>query len=271
VSRHHPFHRFVFSLTLVLLISPAALSAQPTDPPDAAGPSPNEPTRPQPDGETAAVVVETLDLALNGETEEAIMHWPHIAGSGPAVDRINEALGYERITGEPFAETAAVYAHGQHGWVDAEFTVNANTRGVLSLTLELTHVGAYPDTTEWYGNFDCATGESIDLAQSVLPERLSDLLARLNALLQERVAQAMAEHPPSSDPEVSVGADLYAGFEVTADSLGSFSIRPTGLCVHFFFGFAHVIATFEPDRELCMTSAELDGMLDRDTPLGRFW
>lgn len=217
------------------------------------------------DGADEGLHVEARVTKL-GELNE--IRWPVAVDTGSEVDnKINSKLGFEDITGENLEETKARWASNteevQQGVDAADFTVNANIRNVLSLTINYETIYAYPDFHNAYMNFNSNTGDPVVITDILTTESLPAIATRLDAVLQTRIATLKTELAAEiASGEVS--ADQWDGLHVTAHDLESFSTTPEGITFHYDPGFPHAIIALAPDGDFAVTLEQLDPAISAD-------
>ncbi len=204
-----------------------------------------------------AAEVFPVEIALGGEGDGAVLVWPLVVGLAfdEAIVRMNEALAWENVTGEPLEETLALYAATGRGYTGSRFTVNTEDRGIIDLTIEIDFVGAYPSTTRHFFTFATETGMRPEARDLFIGDSLEVLAGVLDTLLADRMAEAeRAWGEPG----------MYEGHAFTTDDLESFSIMGDGVEFHYDFGFPHVAEAAEPDGDILMTWDRIAPFIDPD-------
>lgn len=196
------------------------------------------------------------------------IRWPVAVDDASDVDdAINQALAFDVVTGEDLAATQAAWAEAPddpHQGVDAaDYEVNANIRNVLSLTINYEYMGAYPDQSRNFFNFNSNTGATVAIGDILDASALPALAAQFDEQLQARIAQLkmdLASDIASGDVDASTWDNLH----VTAADLESFSTTADGITFHYDPGFPHVIVALEPDGDFSLTIDELDSYIRAD-------
>jgi predicted site-specific integrase-resolvase len=179
--------------------------------------------------------------------------YPRVSGVSASVrNKIQSAVDYEKTFGISFKEEIADIQ-----WLtEVGYTVNFNSKGILSLTLKISGVGAYPSESERRISFETATGARISMEQEA-QDSLDELLERLNGMLAAEVAKhkALYKDPEYGieDPDVLFGE--LVGF--TPDRVEQFSVSPEGITFHHNYGFPHVTQALEPPGLFFLPWSEL--------------
>lgn len=197
------------------------------------------------------------------------IRWPHVVDEASDVDdSINEALQFERVTGENLADIEREWADGDedtihYGVVGADFQVTANMRNVLSIELGIETMGAYPDYQLTYQNFNTNTGERVLITDILDESSLPTIAAQLDAQLQERIRTLQTDFAAEIESG-EIEATQWDDLRVTAHDLAFFTTTPEGITFHYDAGFPHVIQALEPDGRFSLTLDELDAHIKAD-------
>lgn len=204
--------------------------------------------------------IHSTQYVLEGGGMFVAMEWPVAVGEpdDPAVEPVNEAISWEAVTGQPLEETVAIFADIQRGYVGADYVVNYDAGGILDITITTEFVGAYPSTGRHYFCFDTSTGERLGAADLLDPRRTDELVAILDAMLQERIGEAVRECVECAN---GLPRELYMGHGFSTDDLDCFTVTEDGMWFHYDFGFPHVVEAAEPDGELFLPAGEITPFL----------
>jgi len=218
-----------------------------------------KPSEAKPDG---AVTIVPRVTELAGPDLSATLRWPEATG-GTASGReaINDAISFGRVTNQSLEATKKEFTDCQCGVVGADYTVHASRAGgrLLSLTIEVERMAAYPTTERYDFAFDTASGARLDRGIIAKDER-DALVAHLDAKLQGRIGAAR-ENARRELGEDGIPAEMFEG-SFTAADLDSFKLDAKG--AHFSydrFEFPHAVAALEPNGELLVPWAELGPFL----------
>lgn len=210
--------------------------------------------------EDTGLVVHSAQLVLEGGGIVTVMEWPVVVGEAddPAVEAINASLSWETVTGQPLEETVAIFADIQRGYTGADYAVNYDAGGILDITITTEFVGAYPSTERHYFCFDASTGERLGAEDILDPRQFDELVSILDAMLQERIGEAVLRCCEDGD---GVPEEIYEGYGFTVEDLECFTVAGDGIWFHYDFGFPHVIEAAEPDGELFLPVGEITPFL----------
>jgi len=196
------------------------------------------------------------------------LKWPQAVDAHSEVDdKINAQLDFEAITGENFEETVrkgmSTTEEVFQGVSNTDFTVDGNVRNVLSLSISVETIYAYPDMHYSYLNFNSNTGAAVKITDILKESALPTIASRLDAVLQTRIATLKTEMA-AEIMSGEISADQWDGLHVTAADLEQFSTTPEGITFHYDAGFPHVIQALEPDGEFAVTINDLDPAISPD-------
>jgi hypothetical protein len=190
-----------------------------------------------------------------------VIRWPVAVDDASDVDdTINAAMAFEVVTGEDLEAIKREWASGgdfHQGLTMADFEVNANIRNVLSVTINYEWLGAYPDMSFVYVNFNSNTGAAVAITDILRESSLPAIATRLDTELQARIAQLkteLAAEIQSGEIEATQWDELH----VTVADLASFSTTPDGITFHYDADFPHAIQALEPDGEFEVAFEDLD-------------
>lgn len=205
----------------------------------------------------AALEVASVEIPL-GDGAEPVLIWPRVVGDAPedVLERINQTLDYQAVTGETPEETRSFFARSGGGIVGAGFTVNRLDGEILDLEIRLEHLGPYPSTRFSYFTFDAATGERLTMADLTGEENMDRLTDILDGLLQRNIREARA-----AAGETVLLDDLYRR-SFTREDLDRFSMIPGGMVFHYEFGFPHAVLALEPEGDIFLEDSVVFAVRD---------
>ncbi|PKN55299.1 MAG: hypothetical protein CVU56_21965 [Deltaproteobacteria bacterium HGW-Deltaproteobacteria-14] len=211
-----------------------------------------------PSGEAVApVAVVAHETKLVGPDFSATLSWPTVTGGTPAARKaMNAALSFPVVTGQSLAATKKEFKDCQCGVVGASFAVHTHGGRLLSLTIAVERMAAYPTTETSSFAFDTTTGALLSGAALVAEDAKPRLIAHLDALLQARIATAKEVAKRELGEDAAIPDEMFTGHFGAAD-LATFRIDDAGLhWVYSRFDFPHAIAALEPDGDLTVPFAE---------------
>lgn len=150
------------------------------------------------------------------------------------------------------------------GWADEiSFRAPFQKNGLLCLVVDMDGSAAYTDVNSVTRVLDLETGTLVG-PETWDPAHTAELIAKLDARLQENVKTAKAEAGPDGPPP-----EMYDSFTFKDTDLKKFSLGPSGITFQYDFGFPHAVLAAEPDGNLLLTWAEAGAYLTADSPLRR--
>ncbi|MGZ3865320.1 MAG: hypothetical protein ACXVC6_06660 [Bacteroidia bacterium] len=128
------------------------------------------------------------------------------------------------------------------GLTAAGYEITYNENCLLSLTINMETMGAYPSGYSVYRNFDINTGDSISLEKMLDETKINDLIKLCDDTLQNRIERCRKEY---ADQDFIV--EQLTGQQFTRKNLVNFYVTQTHVVLVYNFGFPHVIQGTEPD------------------------
>ena len=189
---------------------------------------------------------------------------PRVRASTPALSRkIQTAISFEKVIPLNVKEEI-----NDIQWLEeADFTVDYNNNGLLTVTLSIYGSGAYPSSSNTTVVVDTKTGSRIE-AKDIFID-LGGLAATIKKIQEKEIAEAIAEirndpNAGESDPE-----SLFENANFTAADIKEFSVGNKGVTFMYEYGFPHVIQALQPSGTYFLPWGELkpfikpDGLLTR--------
>ena len=183
-----------------------------------------------------------------------------------AQDRINEALAPDGFTGLTTEELVAGGGNTEDEEADNIIRITAevlkNDDCLLSVHIQVTAEarilsasdGAYP-ITDYYRNFDLATGNVLNIDSLIRPEKRNKLLRLLNKKLHRNFCKAKRKN------RSAYNTNAYGPYTFIDADLANFYLTGNGLYFHYDFHFMHCDEPIEPERELHVGHRKLRKLL----------
>lgn len=194
-----------------------------------------------------------------GAPREGTIRRPILSGiPEPALSKAQKAVSFERVfdPGVPLEQSGAVgYDY------DEDFFVG---RGVLSITLKLELMGAYPTTESRQVNVDLKTGRT--LLPSTIFQKTSALVAALEKARRESVAKAITA--ANAEDKETIQRQLHGRF--TAKNLSEFRVDEKGVTFVYDFDFIHAVKALEPEGRFLLPWSKLRPYVRKSSPLARY-
>jgi hypothetical protein len=192
---------------------------------------------------------------------ENVMEWPEIGGgvSKPISDRINAVISIDSVCGESIKEIQLNYKDCNCGIVGGRFDVNYNKKNILSLTISVETMSAYPDVLIRNYNFNTKTGTVIFLDSLLKKDSIPSLISKFNNELSKRMeeAKAIAFEDAEMAQETDFINNLFDKREFLKEDLKNFIITDKGITFTFEFGFPHVAQALEPASDFFISRENL--------------
>jgi len=204
------------------------------------------------------------------------MEWPEVRNIDDRTvrRRIQSTLSFEKHFGAT-AEKAK-QAYEQHGdnevALSKEFGGNTGTsyrvtydRGdLLSITVSVSGVGAYPYTHHSRYTFDLTDGDELGIFDLLDKEKEDELIARCTRVLDKRIE----ERKRTADISGADYEDLLSEYDgCTRDTLERFVTTRDGIRFHHDFYFGRAARALEPNEEVLIPFEEIDPYTPYNSPL----
>lgn len=192
------------------------------------------------------------------------VNYPRITAASPEVSSMIEALlNYEKA----FDFTIEEELKDLQWLFEADFEVNYNANGILSIELRMEGAAAYPDTVTKKLNIDTVRGIRL------FPK---DVFRNLNALAslvkrKQSAEIASAKRSIMNDPD-AMGMDLdrmFARANFRVAELNAFQVTERGVTFYYDYGFPHAVKALEPDGIYQFTWREMRPFIKPGGPLAK--
>jgi hypothetical protein len=147
---------------------------------------------------------------------------------------------------------------------DMSFKVKHNGDNILSLSLDVDSMGAYPELWSEHHAFLLTTGEELTAKMIFEPAKLEALAARVDIELQKEIARSRRGELPGEIPECK---DTPIERTFSVEDLQSFYIDLKGITFNYVYAFPHAGHACEPPGQLFLSFVDLGPFLRNDGPL----
>lgn len=144
------------------------------------------------------------------------------------------------------------------------FAVNHNGDNVLSLSLEVDSMGAYPTRWSEHHSFLLSTGEELTVQKIFEPAKMRALASRVDIELQKEIGRAKRGELPGKDPECK---KMAISGTVGVKALQSFQIKADGIVFSYDYMIPHAGQACQPDGQFLLPFADLAPYLRLNGPL----
>lgn len=187
------------------------------------------------------------------------INYPKVKARNPAVSRkIEAAIDYRTILGINLKEELTAPQ-----WLEeADYDVDYNANGILSITLSMNGTGAYPSGIQRIVVVDTTAGNRVKAADVF--KNVSGLIALIQKAQDKEVAAsitAIKSDPDNIDPDP---AGLFAMAKIRPADLEWFSVDERGVTFHYDYGFPHVILAMQPDGTFFFSWAQIKPFIRPD-------
>lgn len=202
---------------------------------------------------TAKKVTYTRPKPIADHKKTFTITYPKIKAATPALSKKIEAvISYEKNFDFTIKEELT-----EIQWLeDAQYDVNYNANGILSIRLFIEGSGAYPSGSTRYVVVDIKKGTKATPA--LVFTNVAGLLELVTKAKDKEVAESIIEL--NKDPEnkdLGVEEMFKNAEEYNKVSLDAFEVDENGVIFHHDYGFAHVIQALQPPGEFFFTWEDL--------------
>jgi len=194
-----------------------------------------------------------------------VINYAKVKAASPAIAaKIERQLSYFKL----FQFTLREEINESHWLSEADFEVDHNANGLLSVALTVSGVGAYPDDSTQHIVLNSRTGAR--LVPVGLFDDLSSLAAKADKKLQDEIRAAkkkIKEDKESSEMDVE---ELFDGKKFDVGSLNEYSVNKAGITFYYDYGFPHVIESLRPGGEIKFSWTEIKPYIKPDGLLAVF-
>jgi hypothetical protein len=216
------------------------------------------------------VLVRSPEVARHfPKRKTAIITYPVISGLKPNVlNKVRAHLSFKNIFDYSLAE------YREDAWLsEFSYVVNHNADSLLDITFTQTGVAAYPDEQSRHFLIDLKTGQLVTAADAFQPEKLTLLIALVDAELQNEIARLRKDNEAAVDREQDQKTavdDAYDILKIELKDLDNFSVSRRGVTFLYDAGFPHVIKALEPRGRYFFSYDRLKPYIKSDGSLGQF-
>ena len=216
-------------------------------------------TRPMGSGAPAQATVTTKVYKIkHPQYGPGVFRFPVVQAASPVATRaINRALKKVR-------DNIYDAEDDPSSLITMTFAVSQNGDNVLSLSLEVDAMGAYPTRWSEHHSFLLSTGEALTVQKIFEPAKMRALASRVNAELQKEIGRAKRGELPGKDPECK---QMAISGTVGVKDLQSFQIKADGIVFSYDYMIPHAGQACQPDGQFLLSFADLAPYLRLNGPL----
>jgi|GEM_PF-3968853 len=173
---------------------------------------------------------------------------------------------YNQSTKELLNYYQASWDENNNGYSGLSYEVVFNNDKVLSLKSKLSHLGAYPDDSFSYYNFNLNNQSLITISDLYKPYGFGPIKIRIHDAIKSRITKVKNEITgPDKEPILNWIDESFNPAAETFDY--QYIITEFGITYIVDYGFPRVIQRYEPDHEIFIPYDELSDYLSKDGPL----
>ena len=193
------------------------------------------------------------------------VRYPKVKAASPALSKkIEQTISYQKVSNLNIEEEK-----NEIQWLEeADYEVDYNKNGVLTMTLSVSGSGAYPSVYNKTVVVDLKTGDRIT-PQTAFTD-LKGLAAKVKNAQTAEVKTTLEEiknDPANKDYEPF---DFFDNTDYTTENLQEFSVNDEGVTFIYDYGFPHVIQALQPGGRFFFSWTEIKPFIKRDGLLAKF-
>ena len=209
-------------------------------------------------------------------TDTAQYNLPVITGGGDAgmIAELNTYIVSDSILFDNIDTVIANYKMCGCGTVGADYDVMYNKNSVLSISVYIATMGAYPDQYYKYVNLDLTTGKRLMITDVIRQSKLKPLASKLDKRVQQRIHDKIIESLKDNmqaeiNSEIQNLKQFFGEDKFTEESLARFSFTNNGIVFYFDYGLPHVVNALSPDEDILVTWDELKDYVKENSVLDK--
>ena len=158
---------------------------------------------------------------------------------------------------------------GEYQWLEAaDYDVNYNKNGILSIYLSMEGTAAYPSSVGKTVVVNLKTGNQVKPAE--IFTNLNGLAAEIKKRQQLEIKQAKEDYKKDSETADFDASEYFDTADFKIENLEGFSVSADGVTFTYDYGFPHVIQALQPSGNYILTWAELKPFIKRGGLLEKF-
>jgi len=158
---------------------------------------------------------------------------------------------------------------GEYQWLEAaDYDVNYNKNGILSIYLSMEGTAAYPSSVGKTVVVNLKTGNQVKPAD--IFTNLTGIAAEIKKRQQLEIKQAKEDYKKDSETADFDASEYFDTADFKIENLEGFSVSADGVTFTYDYGFPHVIQALQPSGNYILTWAELKPFIKRGCLLEKF-
>jgi hypothetical protein len=187
--------------------------------------------------------------------DSAVFNLPVITGGADAsvISKLNSYLVADSILGDNIDSIISNYKQWRSGIVSSDYTVLYNKNSVLSISVYVETLGAYPSSFYTDMNLNLSTGERILITDIIDKNAVKKLAEKLDKVVQRRIKDAVSQGTVGEEDALQ----FFEGAKFTEEKLSNFAFKDDGITFYYDFGLPHAVQALSPDEDILLTWEEL--------------
>jgi hypothetical protein len=151
---------------------------------------------------------------------------------------------------------------------EADYNVDFNNNGILSIMLSASAWGAYPATANINVVVDLKTGNKIKPGDVFT--NLTGLIAKIKIMQKKDIKEGIKVIKEDPDFQGEDTAELFKNADFKVSNLEGFAVSGKGVAFNYNYGFPHVIQALEPDGYFFLSWKEMKPFIKRGSVFAKF-
>lgn len=188
--------------------------------------------------------------------DSAVIELPMIVGgvSNDIQHRLDPYLSPDSLLGDNIDSVIANYKEWRSGIVGATYRVLYNKNYVLSISVAVETLGAYPDVFYTDVNLNLAEGKRIKATDFLIKSKMKNLAADLDKIMQKRIKDKIKSGEIGEEDALQ----FFDGAKFTVENLEHFGFTDNGITFYYNYSIPHVLQAISPDEDFPVSWKELE-------------
>lgn len=172
-------------------------------------------------------------------------------------------LSADSLLGENIDGVIGNYSMYGAGIVGSGYSVLYNKNSVLSISVYVETMGAYPDMLYSDVNLNVKSGKRILITDIIKRNETKKLAEMLDKIVQKRIRDKVKEEQIGEEDALQ----FFDGKKFTAENLENFAFTEKGIMFYYNFNLPHALKALSPDEDILMTWDEIEDYVREDSLL----
>ena len=204
---------------------------------------------------------------IKSDNSEITITWPEPRNLSTTIkNRITHVIAYQNLTGEPLQATEHFYAKCECGVVGGNYQIHYDGNNILSLSVTVDRLGAYPSSSTTHHSFNLQTGFELKAEEIFKSAKLDELTKKINEQLQSYIEVAK---PEAEKQDWQLNPDDFK-HEFSKKHINNFILTTEGVTFFYNFDFPHAVKAAEPKSDIAFSYEELADFFSEEGLLHAF-